>query len=77
MKTPAKLNEFHAAEDPGRRLLERIGWSYVPREALATERDERGAPTGHPLESVRLYSIACAGISETVTALRQREERAR
>ena len=38
MTTPAKLNEFNHAEDPARRLLERLGWSYVPREALAAER---------------------------------------
>ena len=25
MTTPAKLNEFNAAEDPARRLLERLG----------------------------------------------------
>ena len=42
MTTPAKLNEFNHAEDPARRLLERLGWSYAPREALAAERgDER------------------------------------
>ena len=42
MTSPAKLNEFHAAEDPARRLLERLGWTYIPREALAAERgDER------------------------------------
>ncbi len=40
--TPAKLNEFNHAEDPARWLLERLGWTYVPREALASERgDER------------------------------------
>ena len=33
-----KLNEFNHAEDPARRLLERLGWIYVPREALAAER---------------------------------------
>ena len=38
MTTPAKLNEFNHAEDPARRLLERLGWAYVPREALAAER---------------------------------------
>ncbi len=44
MVTPAKLNEFNHAEDPARRLLERLGWSYVHREALAAERgDEREA----------------------------------
>ncbi len=33
-----KLNEFHHAEDPARRLLERLGWTYVPAETLASER---------------------------------------
>ena len=42
MTNPAKLNEYNHAEDPARRLLERTGWTYVPREALAAERgDER------------------------------------
>ena len=42
MTTPSKLNEFNHAEDPARRLLERLGWTYVPRETLAAERgDER------------------------------------
>ena len=42
MTTPAKLNEFNHAEDPARRLLERLGWTYAPRGALAAERsDER------------------------------------
>ena len=38
MTTPAKLNEFNHAEDPARLLLERLGWNYAPREALAAER---------------------------------------
>jgi type I restriction enzyme R subunit len=38
MTTPAKLNEFNHAEDPARRLLELLGWTYVPRDALAEER---------------------------------------
>ena len=38
MTTPSKLNEFNHAEDPARLLLERLGWTYVPREALAAER---------------------------------------
>ena len=38
MTTSAKLNEFNHAEDPARRLLELLGWAYVPREALAEER---------------------------------------
>ena len=36
--SPARLNEFNHAEDPARRLLEKVGWSYVPREDLSTER---------------------------------------
>ena len=38
MTTPSALNEYHQAEDPARALLERLGWTYVPREALAAER---------------------------------------
>ena len=38
MTTPSSLNEFNHAEDPARRLLERLGWTYLPREALAAER---------------------------------------
>ena len=42
MISPAKLNEYNHAETPARLLLERLGWTYVPREALAAERsDER------------------------------------
>ena len=36
--TPAALNEYSQAEEPARALLERLGWTYVPREALAAER---------------------------------------
>ena len=32
------LNEFNNAENPARELLERLGWTYVPREILAAER---------------------------------------
>ena len=38
MTTPFKLNEYSQAEEPARVLLERIGWTYVPRETLAAER---------------------------------------
>ena len=39
---PFRLNEFNHAEDPARLLLEKLGWTYVPREALSAERgDER------------------------------------
>ena len=42
MTSTAKLNEYNHAEKPARVLLERLGWTYVPREALAAERrDER------------------------------------
>ena len=41
MTTPAKVNELNAAEDPARRLLERLGWTFVHRDALASERSER------------------------------------
>jgi type I restriction enzyme, R subunit len=32
------LNELNHAERPAQKLLVRLGWSYVPREILATER---------------------------------------
>ena len=38
MTTPNKLNEFNHAEDPARRLLEQLGWTYVPPEQLAAAR---------------------------------------
>ena len=38
MTTPAALNEYSQAEDPARVLLERLGWTFVPRDALAAER---------------------------------------
>ena len=38
MRTPNKLNEFNHAEDPARRLLENLGWTYVPAETLPSER---------------------------------------
>ena len=42
MTSSAKLNELNLAENPARALLERLGWTYVPRETLAAERgDER------------------------------------
>ena len=42
MPSPSKLNELNHAEDPARQLLERLGWNYVPREALAAERADEG-----------------------------------
>ena len=42
--TTAKLNEYNHAEEPARRLLEQLGWTYEAREELAAERgDEREA----------------------------------
>ena len=38
MTTSSKVSEFNNAEDPARRLLERLGWTYVPRDSLAAER---------------------------------------
>ena len=38
MTSPAKLNELNSAENPAHKLLERLGYTYVPREALAAER---------------------------------------
>ena len=38
IQSPSKLNEYNHAEDPARRLLERLGWAYVPRDVLAAER---------------------------------------
>ena len=38
MPTPNKINELNHAEDPARQLLERLGWTYVPRDSLAAER---------------------------------------
>ena len=40
MISSSKLNEYNHAEKPARELLERLGWTYVPREAIATERGE-------------------------------------
>ena len=34
------LDELSHAETPARELLERLGWTYVPREVLAAERDD-------------------------------------
>ncbi len=39
MTTSDKFNEEQHAEIPARELLERLGYTYVPREVLAPERD--------------------------------------
>ena len=55
MTTPNKLNEFNHAEDPARRLLERMGWTYVPSEQLAAERaTEREVLLGDRLRAALL-----------------------
>ena len=41
MTVPSKLNEYNNAEEPARELLERLGWTYVPRDALAEERGDQ------------------------------------
>ena len=38
MQKPISLNEYSQAEEPARVLLELLGWTYAPREALASER---------------------------------------
>ena len=37
MTHPGRLNELHHAENPARELLEKLGWTIVPRETLAAE----------------------------------------
>ena len=41
MTVPSKLNEHNHAEEPARVLLERLGWTYVPRDVLAVERGDQ------------------------------------
>ena len=41
MTVPSKLNEHNHAEEPARVLLERLGWTYVPRDVLAEERGDQ------------------------------------
>ena len=41
MTSPSKLNEFNHAEEPARLLLERLGWTYVPRDVLEPERGDQ------------------------------------
>ena len=45
MTTPSALNEYSQAEEPARVLLERLGWTYAPREALAAELHIEGPNT--------------------------------
>ena len=37
MPSTRKLNEYSQAEGSARALLERLRWTYVPREALASQ----------------------------------------
>ena len=39
--SPSRLNEHNHAEEPARLLLERLGWTYVPRDVLAEERGDQ------------------------------------
>ena len=42
MKPSHQIDELNNVENPARELLERLGWTYLPREILAAERgDER------------------------------------
>ena len=41
MTVPSKLNEHNHAEEPARVLLERLGWTYIPRDVLAEERGDQ------------------------------------
>ena len=41
MTSPSKLNEYNHAEEPACVLLERLGWTYVPRDVLAEERGDQ------------------------------------
>ena len=50
-----KLDESSHAENPARDLLERLGWTYAPREMLAAERDdERDVLLGRRLRDALL-----------------------
>ena len=40
MTTPAKLIEYNHAGEPAPLPLERLGWTYLPRETLAAERGD-------------------------------------
>ena len=40
MTVPSKLNEYNHGKKPARLLLERHGWTYVPRDELAAERED-------------------------------------
>ncbi len=40
MTSPDDLNELNHADTPARELLERLGYTYVPRAELAAERDD-------------------------------------
>ena len=48
MTTPSPINEYSQAEEPARVLLERLGWTYVPREGAGggARRGARGTAEG-------------------------------
>ena len=41
MTSPTKLNEYNQAEEPTRRLLERLGWRYLHPDGLRVDRGDR------------------------------------
>ena len=43
MTHPGKLNELSATEDLARELLANLGWTFLPRVALASERGRAGS----------------------------------
>ena len=78
MVTPAMLNESTHAEDPARQLLEQMGWTYVPREALAAERSGerevllKAAAEGRPVASQRVADRGSGGAGHLRAGARQR-----
>ena len=59
MTTLAKLNALHCAENPARELLEKLGWTYVPRKTLAAVRGgrTRGCQPASRTECARLDGV--------------------
>ena len=63
MTTPAKLNELNCAGNPACELLERLGYAYVPRAALAAEREGERARE----ERARLHSLQASAADALLT----------
>ena len=71
MTSPTKLNEYNHAEEPALVLLERLGWTYVPREALAAEHvDATGMARNQAVHEYLTY-----GMPLTVDGPRGRDTR--